>query len=217
MPAFATAMSKIEIAAEGTRRMPSGPGRTPPLSSPDRDSVPRIGTARVCGTAAGIAPRLIHSLTPKPRGELGHVPLELAPAVVGLGAGEHEEVALADPGRADDELGPDEAARAAVDDLEGRAPGAVVEDRVRVEGRDHPAALGEMAGRDGGGAPGIDPAVERDDDRGRVEIGQLPAELEQAHGRGVGECGFSLTRPRATSGPALGRPRPCPPSRSESG
>ena len=53
------------MAADGTRSRPSGPAATLPRSSPGREAVPRIGTARVWGTAAGMAPRLIHSTTPK--------------------------------------------------------------------------------------------------------------------------------------------------------
>ena len=37
---------------------------TSPRSRPGAASVPMIGTGRVCGTAAGIAPRLIHWTTP---------------------------------------------------------------------------------------------------------------------------------------------------------
>ena len=38
---------------------------TSPRNSPGEASVPMIGTGRVCGTAAGMAPRLIHWTTPK--------------------------------------------------------------------------------------------------------------------------------------------------------
>ena len=75
------------------RRAPTGraacpPGRpmTSPRSRPGADSVPRIGTGRVCGTAAGIAPRLIHSATPRRPARSTRVGHELAPAVVGLRA-----------------------------------------------------------------------------------------------------------------------------------
>ena len=58
-------MSRTLIDAAGTRSTPAGPGWMPPFSIPASDSVPRIGTGRVWGTAAGIAPRLIHSDTPR--------------------------------------------------------------------------------------------------------------------------------------------------------
>jgi hypothetical protein len=44
-----------------------GSGEISPRSRPGDASVPRIGTGRVCGTAAGIAPRLIHSTTSSAR------------------------------------------------------------------------------------------------------------------------------------------------------
>src|SRR5437773_485785 len=46
MPALATAMSKIDIAAEGTRSTPSGPGATPPWSRPARESASNVATTR---------------------------------------------------------------------------------------------------------------------------------------------------------------------------
>ena len=44
--------------------IPDGPGSMPPRSRPGREAVPSTGTGRVWGTAAGMAPRLIHSTTP---------------------------------------------------------------------------------------------------------------------------------------------------------
>ena len=64
-----------------------------------------IGTWRVCGTAAGIAPRLIHCGDAEPAGQLDHVGGECLPAVVGLGPDEHEQVAFVEPCPAQDELG----------------------------------------------------------------------------------------------------------------
>ena len=110
----------------------------PPRRSPGSDAVPRIGTDRVCGTAAGIAPRLIHSTTPSWRVSSMIGVGELAPAVVGLGAGQDEQVAFADPGRPQDELGPDDLGQAAVEDVERRAARAVVEQPVRLEPGDDP-------------------------------------------------------------------------------
>ena len=104
MPASATAISRTETAAAGTRRMPAGPGRTSPRRRPGCDVVPMIGTARVWGTAAGIAPRLIHSRDAEPLGELDHVGAERLPAIVRLGAGQDEQVALADRHVPDREL-----------------------------------------------------------------------------------------------------------------
>ena len=52
------------MSADGTRSVPAGPAMTSPRRRPGRASVPMIGTARVWGTAAGMAPRLIHSFTP---------------------------------------------------------------------------------------------------------------------------------------------------------
>ena len=70
-----------------------------------------------------------------------------APAVVGLRADEHEEVAVADAGPADHELGPGQLGEPAVDDLERRAAGAVVEERVRVERRDDRRLAGDLLER----------------------------------------------------------------------
>ena len=64
MPAAATSISSAETSADGTRSVPAGPAATSPRRSPGVASVPMIGTWRVCGTAAGIAPRLIHWATP---------------------------------------------------------------------------------------------------------------------------------------------------------
>ena len=66
-PAAATSISSADTSADGTRSVPAGPAETVPRSRPGVASVPMIGTARVCGTAAGIAPRLIHSTTPSRR------------------------------------------------------------------------------------------------------------------------------------------------------
>src|SRR3972149_4026776 len=49
MPAAETARSSTEIAADGTRSMPAGPGWTSPRSRPGRDDVPRMGTGRAWG------------------------------------------------------------------------------------------------------------------------------------------------------------------------
>ena len=64
MPAAPIACSSTEIAADGTRSTPAGPGWTSPRSKPGSDVDPRTYVERVWGTAAGIAPRLIHSPMP---------------------------------------------------------------------------------------------------------------------------------------------------------
>ena len=106
MPAAATSISSADTSADGTRNVPSGPAMTSPRNSPGAASVPMIGTGRVCGTAAGMAPRLIHCDDAEPAGQLDHVRRERPPAVVGLGSDEDEQVALVEPGPAQDELGP---------------------------------------------------------------------------------------------------------------
>ena len=118
---------------------------TSDFSSPGRDSVPRIGTGRVCGTAAGMAPRLIHSLDPESPDHVDDVAHELAPAVVGLRARR---------GRAGRGRRPASGARRAsarsarssspVDDLQRRSSRPVVEDPVGIEGRDDGRVLGQQ-------------------------------------------------------------------------
>ena len=49
------------MAAAGTVMVPMGPASTLARSNPSRDAVPKTVTGRVWGTAAGMAPRLIHS------------------------------------------------------------------------------------------------------------------------------------------------------------
>ena len=57
----ATAMSNTEIAADGHAEDALRARQDVALSRPGSRFGARIGTGRVCGTAAGIAPRLIHS------------------------------------------------------------------------------------------------------------------------------------------------------------
>ena len=80
-------------AAAGTRSSPAGPGWTSPRSRPGSDVVPRIGTSRVCGTAAGIAPEADPLDDAEPPGELDQAVRERLPAVVGLRPGQDEQVA----------------------------------------------------------------------------------------------------------------------------
>ena len=113
-----------------------------------------------------------------------------APAVVGLGPGQDEDVAPADASMPDDELGPLELGRPAVDDLERGAAGAVVEQVVRVERHHRLAALGQVAGGEGRGRAGVDPAVEGCHERRRVERGPVVEAAREAvdrHGSRIGQ------------------------------
>ena len=136
MPAAATSSSRADTSADGTRSTPAGPADTSPRSRPGDASVPRIGTGRVCGTAAGIAPRLIHSATSRRPRELDDGGRERPPAVVGLRADEDEQVPLAEPRPAHGTSSvPGQLGQAAVDDLERRPPGPIVEQHVGIERR----------------------------------------------------------------------------------
>ena len=97
MPASATAISSIDSAADGHAQQAGRAGRDAAAQQARRDAVPRIGTGRVCGTAAGIAPRLIHSRTPSRCASSTIVRGQRVPAVVGLGAGQDEDVAAPEP------------------------------------------------------------------------------------------------------------------------
>ena len=130
--------------SRGPRSRPPGPAATRPgpagcrrAAGRTRTSVPRIGTARVCGTAAGIAPRLIHSTDAERAGaRSSDVVRESRASGIRLGAGEHEDVPFPEPPRRIVELRPAEFREPAVHDLEGRATRAVIEHRVGVERRD---------------------------------------------------------------------------------
>ena len=165
MPPWPTAMSNTEIAADGTRSSPSGPGRTLPLRRPGRDSVPRTGTGRVCGTAAGMAPIEIHCATCSDLATSSHIRGQLAPAEVGLRAGQHHDVAPAETAVAQRQLGPLEAQRPPINDVERGPARAVVVQDIVLERRQRLAAFGQRGGRRRGGRPGIDPGVESDDHR----------------------------------------------------
>ena len=145
MPAAATSISSADTSADGTRSVPAGPAMTSPRSSPGAASVPMIGTGRVCGTAAGIAPEADPLGDAEPARQLDHVGGERPPAVVGLGPDEDEEVALVEPGPAQDELGPGQLGEPPVDDLERRTARPVVEQQVGVERRDDVAVVGQDA------------------------------------------------------------------------
>ena len=96
-------------------------------------------------------------------GECDHVFGERAPAVVGLVARQHQEVAPAQAPPAQGDLGPCQLRRPAVNDLEYRPPGAVVEQQVVVEGGHDLSTFGQQAARRRGGRARVHPAVEGDD------------------------------------------------------
>ena len=90
---------------------------------------------------------------------------------------------------------PDEAREGAVDDVERRTAGSVVEQDVAVEGRDRLAAAGEHVGRVAGRARRVDPSVERGDDDGT--------------GEGPGDVSEAIERHSASIVPALRDPDGC--------
>ena len=95
--------------------------------------------------------------------ERDRVVRELAPAVVGLGARQDEDVAVADPPGHDVEVRPLQLGEVAVLDAQRGPASAVVEQRVAVDRRDAGAALCEERGRARGSRARVDPRVERDD------------------------------------------------------
>jgi hypothetical protein len=89
--------------------------------------------------------------------------LELPPAVVGLGAGQHQEVTVVCPDGADVELVPSHPGQDAVVDVERGPPCPVIDQSVGIELHDDLAVAGEVRGGGGAGGSGIDPAVQRGD------------------------------------------------------
>src|SRR4051794_4815937 len=188
MPALETAMSRIEMQAAGTRSVPVGPAWTSPFRSPGLEVVPRIGTGRVWGPAAGIAPRLIHSFrcsrfaSATTSGDSwrhrksGSAPLrmrtsrsawrrrrrgssgQLAPAEAGSGAAQEGDVALGSAPPPEGQRGPVGGPGPAVADLERRAAGPVIKQDVAVEAADERAVLGHPSSGVRGGRAGVDPA-----------------------------------------------------------
>ena len=128
---------------------------------------------------------------------VGHGP----PAIVRLRADEHEEVAVGDAGPADHELGPGQLGEPAVDDLERGTAGAVVEERVRVEGRDDRGLAGDLLERGRGRRTGIDPAVERGEEGRGDEVARV-VEGVQAHADRIGLTG---RLPSPATGAGAGR------------
>ena len=169
MPVADAVSSRTDSAADGTRSRPSGPWRIPDGSRPDADAVARIGTGRVCGTAAGMAPRRRPARRPQPPGERHHVVGQLPPAVVGLGAGQDEELALADRGGGERQRRPLERASAGRRRCRGWA-GARGSRRSHRRRRWRPgAAIGELRRRRRPRRAGIDPALEGGDEHRRGE------------------------------------------------
>ncbi len=109
----------------------------------------------------------------EPFGKFGSSLGERLPAIIGLRSREDEDVVVADSRVANGECGPLELGRAPVDDLERGPAGAVVEQLVGVEGREHAAAFGELLRGHRGGRTCVDPAVERRDEGRRDELPDL--------------------------------------------
>ena len=164
------------------------------------DSVPRIGTEPGVGHGRGDRPEADPLGDAEPMGEVDDRVGDGAPAVVGLRADEHEEVAVGDAGPAEDELGPGQLREPAVDDLERRAAGAVVEERVGVEGGDDRRLAGDLLERRRGRRAGVHPAVEGGEEGRGDEVAGV-VEGVQAHADRIGLVG-RLPSPRPGHGPA---------------
>src|SRR4029450_7616950 len=125
MPSSATDFSIADSAADGTRSSPAGPTCSSSCSRPSADAVASTGTGRVWGTAVGIAPRLTPCVPPR-RGRAGPgdaaraSPPGLLPTEVGFGAGEHQDVSVAEPTVPQRELRPRELAQTTVDHVQHR-------------------------------------------------------------------------------------------------
>ena len=147
IPASAARISRTLTRAAGTRRRPGGPGRMSPREEagpgrrPEDRHGPGVGDG---GRDRPDAHPLDHSERP---GDLDDGIGQPRPAVVGLGTGQDEEVALLVPDELDLELRPGHLGEPAVLDLEGRAAGPVVEQPIGVERRDAvpPAAISAAA------------------------------------------------------------------------
>ena len=149
---------------------------------------PRVRHRRRNGAQAGPA----HD--PESLRQLDDVRRQLAPSVVGLRAGQDQQVAVTDPRRRQTQVGPVEPHRLAIDDVEDRPPGPVVVDRVGIEGGDRRAALGELSGGRRAGASGIDPALQRGDQHGRSSSGIFVSSrysgIRQGYGGGHAPTSF---------------------------
>ena len=140
----------------------------------------------MCGTAAGIAPRLIHCTTPSRPARSIMSAVNVSPAVVGFRPDEDEQVAFLEPRPAQDEARPGQLGQAPVDDLERRAARPIVEQLVGVEGRDRRAVVGEDGQRRRGRRARIDPAIERGDQDGLDQVAGIVKRV-QAHPRRIGD------------------------------
>ena len=169
-PPAPIACSSTEIAADGTRSTPAGPGWT----SPSSKSGLRRRAEDVRRAGVGHRRRDRPEADPQPDaellGDLDDGGRELAPAEIRLGAREDEDVATVDPAPPDGQARPGQLGHPAVDDLERRPAGSVVEEEVAVELDDDLAAVGQLPGGDRGGAAGVDPAVEGRDEGGCDEV-----------------------------------------------
>ena len=118
--------------------------------------------------------------------ELDDVRGERPPPVVGLRPHEDEHVTIADTDPAHDQLVPGQLGELAVDDLEWRSPGSVVEDQVGIEARHDRRVSDEVLQRSRGRGPGVDPSVEgRHQGRGD-EVPGIGQGVE-AHHRRIGD------------------------------
>ena len=145
------------------------------LSSKDRHAA-RVGHGRRNRSEAD---PLGHA---KALGEVHRGAGKLPPAEVRFGAGEDNNVALADLRASSDQLGPRERCGAAVHDVQGGTPRAVVVQAVVVESRDGGSVGRDVAGRRCGGRARIHPSIEgRDHHGGDEAVGVL--DLEQDHAR----------------------------------
>ena len=117
-------------------------------------------------------------------------------------------------GGAERQARPGQLGEPAVDDLEGRPPGPVVEQRVAVElddRRRRPSA--SCRGRRRGGVAGVDPAVERGDEDRRDEVrgGIQPVEGHRRRiGPGPEPVDLSTDSGAGRTGQASVRPMTCP-------
>ena len=148
-----------------------------------------IGTGRECGTSASSAPMRDDHLRSQRLGEVDDQLAERAPAHRGLGALQQHEVArrARDARLVDLDLGPLDAARAAVDELDLRARGLEVVEVLGVDPREARGAQrrAEELQRGRCGVAGIVPPGERADERRRPQAvgAMLPDEgLHPVHG-----------------------------------
>ena len=132
---------------------------------------------------------------------------ERLPSIVRLRAGQDEQVPLRKRDTPDDELRPGQLGKSAVDDLQSRAPGAVVEQGIRVERRNVDCVIEEPFEGRRGRAAGVHPAVERSHERRGDEVAGVaraarPCQRIEAHAR------KSTRRPGRPMGPGWAGVRP---------